>query len=520
MKSREWSEINRQCLEIFALERAAREGIGAMEASLPAAYERLNTALRPIVSEMVRMLIQDAREAERLTNAFLERLPLILPIHADTEFACEHWMGAVLIEFVYHAASLPRESLHEHEARLLQELAAMQPRQPLSAEERELIDRVRQALSPDEFLAWYDYVVNGYTPTEIAALHREPVSTVEETLQRARRKLWEATTVDATLRTRVDVLGQRLTWLGTPRAYPHSSVAHSVADDGTVVGVAFSEEYRYSDTRGNYPVYIACAFRWQPYQFETLGELGRELPAALRHEWRRQRRVRLKHRMLAPLDTASTGYGATSRDGYIHAVNADGKVLVGEQDGRAVQWNHDAVEVLAQDNPSAAYGVSADGKYIVGHIRHQAVRWDVSGAIQRLGTLEGGQSEARAVSRDGTVVVGKSDGRAFRWTPNEGMCALRQADEDISQAHSVSYDGTRIVGEALDEQSGLCAFLWTPEDGMQDLNVLFAHLRATGEVLERAYAISPNGRYIVGEGYCPETDRREAFVLDLGEFSY
>jgi hypothetical protein len=47
MKSREWSEINRQCLEIFALERAAREGIGAMEASLPAAYERLHTALRP-----------------------------------------------------------------------------------------------------------------------------------------------------------------------------------------------------------------------------------------------------------------------------------------------------------------------------------------------------------------------------------------------------------------------------------------------------------------------------------------
>jgi uncharacterized membrane protein/DNA-directed RNA polymerase specialized sigma24 family protein len=519
MKSREWSEINRQCLEIFALERAAREGIGATEVSLPAAYERLNTALRPIVLEMVRMLIQDAREAERLTNAFLERLPLILPIHADTEFACEHWMGAVLIEFVYHAASLPRESLHEHEARLLQELAAMQPRQPLSAEERELIDRVRQALSPDEFLAWYDYVVNGYAPTEIAALHREPVSTVEETLQRARRKLWEATTVDATLRTRVDVLGQRLTWLGAPRAYPHSSVAHSVADDGTVAGVAFSEEYRYSDTRGNYPVYIACAFRWRPYQFETLGELGENCqPRCLTNG--DGSAVFVSSTACSLRWTLEHGVQRDLKNGYIHAVNADGKVLVGEQDGRAVQWNHDAVEVLAQDNPSAAYGVSADGKYIVGHIRHQAVRWDVSGAIQRLGTLEGGQSEARAVSRDGTVVVGKSDGRAFRWTPNEGMCALRQADEDISQAHSVSYDGTRIVGEALDEQSGLCAFLWTPEDGMQDLNVLFAHLRATGEVLERAYAISPNGRYIVGEGYCPETDRREAFVLDLGEFSY
>jgi len=194
-------------------------------------------------------------------------------------------------------------------------------------------------------------------------------------------------------------------------------------------------------------------------------------------------------------------------------------VRVGELEGRAVQWRHDTLEVLAQDNPSAAYGVSADGKYRVGHIHYQAVRWDASGVIQRLGALDGGQSEARAVSRDGNVVVGKSDGRAFRWTPHDGMCALRQVDDDISHAHSISYDGTRIVGEALDETSGLFAFLWTPEDGMQDLNMLFAHLRATGEVLERAYAVSPNGRYIVGEGYCPDTDRHEAFVLDLGEFS-
>jgi len=518
MKQREWNEINRQCLEVFALERAAREGIGAVEASLAAAYERLNTALRPLVSEMVRMLIQDGREAERLTNTFLERLPLILPIHADAEFACEHWIGAVLIEFVYHATSLPRESLSEYEARLLQELAELQPRAPLSPEERELIDRVRQALSPEEFLIWYDYVINGCAPAEIAALYREPVSTIEETLQRARGKLWETTAVDATLRTRVDVFGQRLTWLGTPKSYPHSSVAQGVADDGTVVGVAFAEEYRYSDTRGNYPVYIACAFRWQPYQFELLGELGENCqPRCITNA--DGSAVFVSSTECSLRWTREQGTQRDLKDGYIHAMNADGKVRVGELEGRAVQWNHDTLEVLAQDNPSAAYGVSADGKYRVGHILYQAVRWDASGAIQRLGTLEGGQSEAHAVSRDGNVVVGKSDGRAFRWTPHEGMCALRQADEDISQAHSVSYDGTRIVGEALDENHGLFAFLWTPEDGMQDLNTLFAHLRAMGEVLERAYAISPNGRYIVGEGYCPDTDRREAFILDLGEFS-
>jgi len=518
MKRRDWSEINRQCLEIFALERAAREGISAVHTALPAAYERLNAALRPVVREMVGTLINNARETERLTQAFLDRLPQILPIHAVSEFACEHWIGAVLIEFVYHAASLPRESLSEHEARLLQELSELQPRCPLSTAEHALIDRVRQVLSPEEFLIWYDYVINGYAPAAIAVLHREPVSTVEEKLQRARHKLWETTAVDATLRTRVDVFGQRLTWLGTPKSHPHSSVAHGVADDGTTVGVAFAEEYRYSDTRGNYPVYIACAFRWQPYQFELLGELGENCqPRCITNG--DGSAVFVSSTECSLRWTREHGVRRDLKDGYIHAVNADGKVRVGERDGRAVQWNHDTVEVLAQDNPSAAYAVSADGKYRVGHVHYQAVRWSASGTIERLGALDSGQSEAHAVSRDGNVVVGKSDGRAFRWTPREGMCALRQVDDDISQARSVSYDGTRIVGEALDENSGLFAFLWTVEDELQDLNLLFAHLRAMGEVLERAYAISPNGRYIVGEGYCPDTDRREAFILDLGEFA-
>ncbi|MFN3689624.1 MAG: hypothetical protein ACK4UU_01715, partial [Fimbriimonadales bacterium] len=84
---------------------------------------------------------------------------------------------------------------------------------------------------------------------------------------------------------------------------------------------------------------------------------------------------------------------------------------------------------------------------------------------------------------------------------------------------SVSYDGRRIVGEALNQDSSVYAFLWTEDDGMQDLNVLFAHLREMGTTLERAYAISPNGRYIVGEGYCTETNRKEAFLIDLGELA-
>jgi hypothetical protein len=51
---------------------------------------------------------------------------------------------------------------------------------------------------------------------------------------------------------------------------------------------------------------------------------------------------------------------------------------------------------------------------------------------------------------------------------------------------------------------------------MQDLNQLYAALLQNGSVLEEAYSISPNGRYIVGLGYNAATGRNEAFLLDTG----
>ncbi len=513
MQKCDWLAIENLCTEIFALEQAVCTG-GAPESALQALYAQLNDAMYPAVLEMARALMRNRREAERIARAFLERTPLILPIYAEGKTACEHWMGRAFIDFVY--TTLPdAQKAPEATSRLM---ADGQLRGVPSSEAQQLLERVQRTLSPEEFLVWYDYVINGYALTDIAPFLQTSLSEAEEMLQRARRRLWESMATDTNRRTRADILGQRLTWIGAPNAYPHSSVALGVADNGMVVGVAFAEEYRYSDARGNYPVYITGAFRWHSYQLEVIGELGENCQP---------------HCMIS-IDgsavfissdagclcwTHEQGVRREVKQRCVYAMSADGKVMVGEQDSRAVRWVGDSVVPLSDDSPSAAYGVSADGKHIVGQIRQQAVRWTETGAPQRLGTLEGGTSEARAISRDGTVIVGKSDGRAFRWTPDEGMCALRPVEGELSQAHSVSYDGTRIVGEALDDNGGLLAFLWTPEDGMQDLNQLFAHLRAAGERLERAYAISPNGRYIVGEGYCPETDRNEAFILDLGEFS-
>jgi probable HAF family extracellular repeat protein len=89
--------------------------------------------------------------------------------------------------------------------------------------------------------------------------------------------------------------------------------------------------------------------------------------------------------------------------------------------------------------------------------------------MQDLGTLGGGESRAFGVSADGSVVVGWANWRAFRWTAASGM---------------------------------------------EDLNITYAHLLTNGSELLEARAISPDGRYIVGQGYNAATGRREAFLLD------
>ncbi|GIV05573.1 MAG: hypothetical protein KatS3mg016_1148 [Fimbriimonadales bacterium] len=518
MKHHDWSQVDQLAFEIAKLEAALRDGASVAETELNAAYTRLQALLRPAVIQIVDALIRDSKAVERIASEFLERVPHILPMRSHPENPCSRWIAGAVIEFVYHTNTEAHHLLSEQEQQTLQSLMGVEPRHMLSAEELDLIDRVRGVLTPDEFLVWYDYIVNGYAIPQIAELHQESCRWVEQTLQRARQKLWETVTTDTAHHTYTDVFGQSLTWLGVLRLYDHSSVAHSVASNGAVVGVAFAEEHRYAERIGNYTAYIASAFRWHDHQLVELGELGENCNPRGMISLDGEKVVVASDECQIHWDS-ERGAQRILADGSVHGMNACGDILVGEWKGRAACWRNGEVECLCDETPSVARAVSPDGKFIVGRIGSHAVCWDTaSGVVRRLGTLGGEQSEALAVARDGSV-VGKSDGRAFRWTPETGMCALNQREEDLSQAHSVSYDGKRIVGEALDENGDVFAFLWTEEDGLQDLNVLFAHLRTIGTRLERAYGISPHGRYIVGEGYRAETNRKEAFLLDLGELS-
>jgi probable HAF family extracellular repeat protein len=156
------------------------------------------------------------------------------------------------------------------------------------------------------------------------------------------------------------------------------------------------------------------------------------------------------------------------------------------------------------------------------------VAWSQS--LTWLGTLPGGYySEAYAVSADGSVVVGVAynaarEERAFRWTASGGMQDLGTLpDRSRSKAYGVSADGSVVVGEAFNvvepppgRPEYNRAFRWTALGGMEDLNITYASLLTNGSVLVWAYAISPDGRYIVGRGYNAATGRTEAFLLDTG----
>lgn len=118
-------------------------------------------------------------------------------------------------------------------------------------------------------------------------------------------------------------------------------------------------------------------------------------------------------------------------------------------------------------------------------------------------------------------VVGYANGteHACRWlSPNDPLQDIHTlSDSPRSIARDVSDDGNIVVGQIV-PSNGIFwrAFRWTPQQGMEDLNTLYASLLADGSELHQALAMSPNERFIVGSGLNAATGRREAFILDTG----
>jgi probable HAF family extracellular repeat protein len=331
------------------------------------------------------------------------------------------------------------------------------------------------------------------------------------------------------LDTRGTGVEERLTWLGTLGG--GGSAATGVSADGSVVvGVAYNaawqrRAFRWTAARGMQDLGTlggswSVAWGVSADGSVVVGEAGNAAGQERAFRW-----------------TAAGGMqdlGTLGGDySWALGVSADGSVVVGWAENaagqkRAFRWTAAggmrSLGTLPGSDQSWATGVSADGSLVVGWAynaegQERAFRWTAVEGMQDLGTL-GGDGGAWGVSADGSVVVGGAENaagkvRAFRWTAARGMQDLGTLPgSDQSWAFGVSAGGSVVVGYAYNAEGQERAFRWTAAGGMEDLNITYAHLLTDGSVLYRAKAISPDGRYIVGQGYNAATGRLEAFLLD------
>ncbi|MCS7209154.1 MAG: hypothetical protein NZ874_06240 [Fimbriimonadales bacterium] len=314
---------------------------------------------------------------------------------------------------------------------------------------------------------------------------------------------------------------QSLVWLDAPEG--GRSEAYGVSADGSVViGITRDAQGR---TR---------AFRWtratgvQPVETfpDTTHSEARGVSADGRVVVGWVNRGQGEYAFRWSIDSGCELLGELARRAY--GVSADGRVVVGwTQTGapaRTFRWTPETGVQLIRDGFIEAWGVSADGRTIVGRMPDvfgaQACRWNEQYGLQPLGVPANGlQSYAYAASADGRVVVGAwmprgvMRVRAFRWSEARGMHLITPDDEWLSDARGVSADGTLVVGIAAYYAHGR-AFRWSPETGAENLNEVFGSLLTDSSHLANAFAISPDGRYIVGVGHNGTTMRHEAFLLD------
>jgi len=320
----------------------------------------------------------------------------------------------------------------------------------------------------------------------------------------------------------------RLIWLGslqTPYAEPHG-----VSADGNVVAgwAGVSETHR--------------AWRWTPDS--GMVDIGSLAPGRAAEAWGLSADGRTVVGYAFINNTYYRGFywregnmyqlGTFGGDNsWAYGASFDGSVIVGSAEtitgfNRAFRWQADSgmrsLGTLQGAIRSVARAVSFDGRVVVGwsgfaNQIHHAFRWE-NGQMVDIHNPAFGQSEAIGISGNGEVVVGAwgppdfVPARAFRWTRNTGMYDLGTLGGEWSEAWGADFYGRKIVGWAESSQGNWRAFLWTVENGMQNLNALYGYLLRPGSILKAAYAISADGRYLVGVGYNSETGRDEAFWLD------
>ncbi len=242
--------------------------------------------------------------------------------------------------------------------------------------------------------------------------------------------------------------------------------------------------------------------------------------------------LRWINRQLVP-----TRYPATVNSMSLHAVNDDGRVIVGIGQipgvgSRAVKWDarqyclgdlngdrqvdvNDLSRIITQfgsDVPENPADLDSDGDVDLSDLTLLLPRFGVECGWTILDDLyTPPSSTAWAVSGNGSVTVGESrfdSGGSNTATKWDGAEVTRLWAGNLARA--VSHDGSVIVGHEP-------IFLWTEHDGPRWLPEVLANefgLDVAGWDMDSATGVSADGQTIVGHGTNP-SGQQEAFIAHI-----
>ncbi|MES2787120.1 MAG: PEP-CTERM sorting domain-containing protein [Pseudomonadota bacterium] len=219
------------------------------------------------------------------------------------------------------------------------------------------------------------------------------------------------------------------------------------------------------------------------------------------------------------------------------AVSGDGQVVVGTCLGAGnsgFRWTEATGAVSlgrfggGMSASSTASAISDDGQVIGGAgnpILRGAMLWPHGQEPLTLGHLAAGDNFASvsALSADGRVAAGVSIGsesgvRMYRWTVESGMTAIPGTPADVTEMNvrALSADGSVLVGSWT--RGGVeSAVIWDAARGLRPLVQALAEerrLSLPGWTLQRANAVTPDGRVIAGTGLNPQ-GMTEAWIVRL-----
>lgn len=234
----------------------------------------------------------------------------------------------------------------------------------------------------------------------------------------------------------------------------------------------------------------------------------------------------------AAIYTAGTGWtplgglpgqmSQANADSIACEISGDGSTAVGlgfrtDFRGRGFRWRAaNGMQEMPQLGmfDSKATTVSGDGKWIGGFDetmfnQRRAALWDenFNETLILLGVTTDGVGEVNDLNSNGSVACGAAGDEGFVWTPGGGAVTFGQLQNfSTNRAFATSEDGKVVVGNASSPPfvTGV-ASIWTPTDGLRDLQDVLVASGATGinptATLEFALAISEDGQTIVGRGF-------------------